>query len=63
MVQEGYYFDALACEMKWCSLKKMYMYNRTHSPSKDGGRHAINWKYFWDIDRVVQNDHMSGKIK
>lgn len=65
MVERSYYFDAKACESKWRSLKKVYMYNKTRDPKKDGTKHIIVWAHYCDMDRAIKGIpyDISGKTK
>lgn len=64
MVEHGFYFDAEACEAKWRSLKKVYMYNKTRTTKKDGTKHIIVWSHYYDMDRAIKGIpyEISGKI-
>ncbi|VVC33974.1 Hypothetical protein CINCED_3A017160 [Cinara cedri] len=54
MVEQGFYFDALSCEAKWRSLKKVYMYNKTKTVKKDGSKHTVVWAHYHDMDRAIK---------
>lgn len=64
MVESGFYFDAQACETKWRSLKKVYMYNKTRSTKKYGTKHTIVWTHYNDMDKAIKgiSYEISGKI-
>lgn len=54
MVERGFYFDVKACESKWRSLKKVYMYNKTRGTKKDGSKHQIVWSHYNDMDKAIK---------
>lgn len=55
MVEYGYYFDALACETKWRSLKKVYMYYKTRYTKKDGFKPKNVWPFYCHMEKAIND--------
>lgn len=53
MVENGYYFDTLACETKWRDLKKSYMYYKSHITKKDGYKNKKVWPFYCDMEKAI----------
>lgn len=64
LVDHGFYFDAQACDTKWRSLKKVYMYNKTRNCKKDGSKHQFTWNHYSEMDKAIKGIpyEISGKI-
>ncbi|XP_027846330.2 uncharacterized protein LOC114126555 isoform X3 [Aphis gossypii] len=54
LVDRGFYFDAQACDTKWRSLKKVYMYNKTRTCKKDGSKHQFTWNHYSEMDKAIK---------
>ncbi|XP_050542137.1 uncharacterized protein LOC126905970 isoform X2 [Daktulosphaira vitifoliae] len=49
MIENGHFFDAFSCENKWCSLKKVYLFNKNHKPENSKNE----WPYYNDMDKAL----------
>ncbi|XP_015380189.1 PREDICTED: uncharacterized protein LOC107173948 [Diuraphis noxia] len=54
LVEHGFYFDAQSCDVKWRSLKKIYMYNKTRNSKKDGNKHPVTWNHYSEMDKAIK---------
>lgn len=64
LVEHGFYFDAQACDTKWRSLKKVYMYNKTRNSKKDSNKHPVTWNHYSEMDKAIKGIpfEISGEI-
>lgn len=56
MIENGYFFDSSSCEKKWHSLKKIYLFNKTH---KQANERSL-WPYYNAMEKAL--DRISFEI-